>query len=93
MAGAKVANRARWGEPIQAECSAGVTITLTDARTMHHCQNDDRASPSWLYEFSFFSRWRSSSIAAANLAIPFSSPLPLPLPLPLMLAVLGIYSI
>jgi hypothetical protein len=24
VAGAKVANRARWGEPIQAECSAGV---------------------------------------------------------------------
>ena len=23
VAGAKVANRARWGEPIQAECSAG----------------------------------------------------------------------
>jgi hypothetical protein len=26
---------ARWGEPIQAECSAGVNATLTDARAMH----------------------------------------------------------
>ena len=34
VAGAKVANRARWGEPIQAECSAGVNATPN--RRSHH---------------------------------------------------------
>ena len=39
VAGAKVANRTRWGEPIQAECSAGVNATPN--RRPHHASRPE----------------------------------------------------
>ena len=39
VAGAKVANRARWGEPIQADYSAGVNATPN--RRPHHASRPE----------------------------------------------------